>query len=138
MANCTKAQAMKWNEQLMNGFGFDLYGFIMSGDKMATKTLPMSDGRKLQAKLRYEEVRENWKTVGQQPILHLSIWEAVEGTEMMRSYGMGATIKLGDVQKKKAYNVLCKLSGAITDDEIKKYAVDNMAQLKNESLTFAG
>lgn len=134
MAKCTRAQVAKWNEQLMNGFTFDLYGFIMGGDKSAVKNLPLTDGRKLQAKLRYHEVSENWRTVGQQPVLHLSIWEEIEGTDMMRSFGLGATIKLGEMQQKKQYNVLCKLSGGITDEQIKRYALDNMEQLKNERI----
>ena len=131
MAKCTREQLNKWNGMLQNGFRFDLHCFLMSGDKKAVKVLDIADGRKLQAKLEYTEVRENWKTVGQQPVLHLSIWTVCENSDFMKSSGMGADVKMGAMQTKKNYNLLCNLSGTITDDEILRLANEHMARLNN-------
>ena len=131
MASCTKEQVMKWNEKLQNGFRFDLRCFLMRNDKTAVKVLDLSDGRKLQAKLEYREERENWRTIGQQPVLHLSIWEVCENSDFMKSSGMGVDVRMGAMQTKKNYNVLCNLSGTVTDEQILNLANEHMGRLNN-------
>lgn len=131
MAKCTREQLNKWNEKLINGFGFDLHSFLMSGDKKAVKSLKLDGGKTLQAKLEYTEVRENWKTVGVRPVLHLSIWVDCDTPGFMKSSGLGVDVVMGDMQPRKNFDLLCKLSGTITDEEILRLANENMKQLNN-------
>jgi len=131
MAKCTKEQLNKWNDKLMNGFSFDLYGFLMNGEKTAVKTLALADGKKLQAKLEYRDVRENFRTVAQQPVLHLSIWEDCENSSFMKSCGLGAYLDMGVQQAKKNYDLLCKLSGTLSDDDLLAKANEHMGRLTN-------
>lgn len=132
MATITRAQAEKWTSKLANGFEFDLHHFLMhSGEKQATKDIPLQDGRKLQANLLYMEHYESryTRTGLQQPTLHLSIWSEKSG--FMSSSGLGKFLSIGTLQKKKSFDALCKLSATIDDETILTLAEEHMGQLNN-------
>ena len=131
MAKLTMAQAEKWSAKLSNGFKFDIQRYLMWSEKQAVKNIEFSDGRVLQASLHYMDVVENYRTVGLQPVCHVSIWTPCENSDFMQSSGLGAQFKIGEVQTKKNYNVLCKLSETLDDETIINFAKENLSQLNN-------
>ena len=131
MPTITKVQFDRWNGQLTNGFQLDLKRFVIHGDKEARKTFDLSDGRVLEARLNYYPVYENYRVVGYQPTLDLQLWYPGHTEGMMISHGLGVQHKVGQMQQKKQYTVLCKLSGVVTDEQIKQIAAAEMNQLNN-------
>ena len=76
-------------------------------------TLTPRDGKK-----GYRNVVEHFRTVAQQPTIHVQVYEPIEGTDMMRGSGMGYTVDEGTQQAKKNYGVLCKITFALDDGKL--------------------
>lgn len=137
MAKVTKEQLKKWTEKLQNGFGFDLYNYMMNGTKELVKKIELGDakGSFLKANIIYREVRDGYRYTGKmQPVLSISLWEPIPDSDMARSEGMGLYHEIGSEQTKRNYNELARLSGEVTDEMIMKLAHENFRQLKNGSV----
>ena len=107
MAKLTRAQYEKWNGQLGGGFKFDMMHYVTWGEKQAIRDIKLEDGRILR-----------FRTVAQQPTIHVQVYEPIEGTDMMRGHGMGYTVDEGMQQAKKNYGVLCKITFALDDGKL--------------------
>lgn len=118
MAKLTRAQYEKWNGQLGGGFKFDMMHYVTWGEKQAIRDIKLEDGRILRATVGYRNVVERFRTVAQQPTIHVQVYEPIEGTDMMRGHGMGYTVDEGMQQAKKNYGVLCKITFALDDGKL--------------------
>lgn len=118
MAKLTRAQYEKWNGQLGGGFKFDMMHYVTWGEKQAIRDIKLEDGRILRATVGYRNVVEHFRTVAQQPTIHVQVYEPIEGTDMMRGHGMGYTVDEGMQQAKKNYGVLCKITFALDDGKL--------------------
>lgn len=115
MAKITRAQIEKWNGQLGGGFKLDVMHFVTWGEKQAIRDIKLEDGRILRVTVGYRDVVENFRTVAQQPSIHVQVYEPIDGTDMMRSSGMGYYVDGGEQQPKKNYKVLCQITFALDD-----------------------
>ena len=118
MAKLTRAQYEKWNGQLGGGFKFDMMHYVTWGEKQAIRDIKLEDGRILRATVGYRNVVEHFRTVAQQPTIHVQVYEPIEGPDMMRGSGMGYTVDEGTQQAKKNYGVLCKITFALDDGKL--------------------
>ena len=132
MAKVTQEQLNRWNAKLSNGFVVDFIHYLTWGEKKAVKSIKLPDGRTRRATLEYHaQCDENRRYTGlQQPVVHLSIWENC-GNDMMRSYGLGASVEVGAPQSKKNFNELAKLSATITNGKTMAWAEERIPQLNN-------
>lgn len=140
MVKCTKQQYERWNGKLSNGFRFDLRHFLMWGDKTARMLIDFTDGRKLEAKLEYHEERKQngFGGTGRQiPCLHMSIWNPSKTGGMMYSTGLGKSLEMGEIQPKKNYDYLCKLSKTLDAKSVIELAKQYINELQNDDLTMA-
>lgn len=131
MASVTREQVSKWSAKLQNGFRFDIRHYVLWNEKQIKKTVELEDGRILTADLGYREERENYRPIGQQPCIRLQIWTKCENSDMMRSEGLGYTEKLGEMQTKKNYNELVKLSALMDEAKIMEMMAAHMNALNN-------
>lgn len=115
MAKITRAQIEKWNRQLSGGFKLDVMHFVTWGEKQAIRDIKLEDGRILRVTVGYHDVVENFRTVAQQPSIHVQVYEPIEGTDMMRGNGLGYRVDSGAQQPKKNYKVLCQIASTVDD-----------------------
>lgn len=136
MASYTREQINRWNAKLHNGFELDFEYLLNHNEKVATKYLDLPDGRRLQARLMWNDVREGHRYTGLvRPFLHLSIWYGAD-TGMMRSYGLGAFVKITEqTYTRRNWNEIVKLTAEFTDDKIMEAARQHVAALKKETLS---
>lgn len=136
MASYTREQINRWNAKLHNSFELDFEYLLNHNEKVATKYLDLPDGRRLQARLMWNDVREGHRYTGLvRPLLHLSIWYGAD-TGMMRSYGLGAFVKITEqTYTRRNWNEIVKLTAEFTDDKIMEAARQHVAALKKETLS---
>lgn len=135
MASYTREQINRWNAKLNNGFELDFEYLLNHNEKVATKYLNLPNGRRLQARLMWNDVRENHRYTGLvRPQLHLSIWHGA-GTGMMRSYGLGTFVEITEESyTRRNWNEIAKLTVDFTDDKIMEIARQHVAALKKDTL----
>lgn len=132
MAKLTREQLTRWNAKLSNGFQLDLQRFAVWGEKDAVRNIKLDDGKILQAKINWREVRDGFRYTGLvQPQMHLSIWTPT-GNGMLSSSGLGATIELTEKTfNKRSWNELAKFTVEWNDERIMEEAKKHMKQLNN-------
>lgn len=133
MAKITKEQYMQWNEQAKNGFNFDLRHYVIWSEKTLSKRIERAGGDVIEFKIEYfkefEQKANNYgckwnvETGRYIPTLTVTIWHPT-GTGCYISGGYKERRSLGEPEKTKKYNILCKFSKEIdTDEYIKNMAV---------------
>ena len=136
MPNLTRDQLTRWNAKAKNGFRFDSRFYLTHGEKRLCKEIDLPDGRILRAVLEYTENRESLyspKPNGQRPSLHLSVWTGRRNGFMSTS-GLGAWISIGELQPKRNYNNLVKLTADYPDEAILALYQDHAAECRKESI----
>lgn len=114
MANITKAQVEKMNNQLGQGFEFDLWYFITHNEKTATMHKPINNKCNAVLQLMWEEeyTREGGypRYTGMvYPIVHISKEFPKDG--MAVSYGLGKVVRIGtETYKRRSFKVLADIS----------------------------
>lgn len=114
MANITKVQVEKMNNQLGQGFEFDLWYFITHNEKTATMHKPINDKCNAALQLMWEE--ECTRKGGYPhytgmvyPIVHISKEFPKDG--MAVSYGLGKAVRIGtETYKRRSFKVLADIS----------------------------
>lgn len=135
MPKLTREQAVKWDKQLSGGYHLDIQKYVVWGEKTASLKVELGPDKILEANLSYQEERVNHHYTGRQkPCLHLAIWNVNRETGMGVSHGMGAFIDVGEIQDKKNWKELCRLSGEYTEDKIKALAAEHAAELGASSI----
>ncbi len=70
MAKITRDQVRKINENCKNGFGFDLYHFVMFGEKRLIKEIEIEgNNNKYDVLIQFEAHYERFSKVGVKPVL---------------------------------------------------------------------
>ena len=114
MAKCTKEQVVRWNAKLNNGFKLDLERFLVWNEKVAVKTIPLTDGRILKSEISWQEERIGSIYRGEtvlKPILTFSVWSPGSTPGVWVSRGMGTVVKLSDQPyQKRNWNELAKFT----------------------------
>lgn len=114
MANITKAQVEKMNNQLGQGFEFDLWYFITHNEKTATMHKPINDKCNAALQLMWEEecIREGGypRYTGMvYPIVYISKEFPKDG--MAVSYGLGKVVRIGtETYKRRSFKILAEIS----------------------------
>lgn len=114
MANITKAQVEKMNNQLGQGFEFDLWYFITHNEKTATMHKPINNKCNAVLQLMWEEeyTREGGypRYTGMvYPIVHISKEFPKNGHAV--SYGLGKVVRIGtETYKRRSFKVLADIS----------------------------
>lgn len=135
MATLTREQFNKWNAQAKNNFQFDLQWFCVWNEKTLTKKIRLDGGKILELKLEYIKefetktnehgCRWNVETGRYIPILDIRIWKPSESGSGCYIQTHEKSYIIGDAEKSKKYNVLCKFSGELDEnqyiDKFKKY-----------------
>ena len=135
MASYTHEQIDRWNAKLKNGFKLDFQYLLNHNEKAATKYLDLPNGKLLQARLIWNDVRDGHRYTGLvRPQLHLSVWSST-GTGMMHSFGLGAFVEITEqTYTRRNWNEIVKLTADFTDDKIMEIARQHVAALKKETL----
>ena len=126
MATITREQFNKWNAKAQNGFRFDLTHYVTWGEKQLIKNIKNEDGTVTQYILSYfpehithtnkygcrwrEETGRHFPTIQKNRLHPLP--------SGLYSVHHGEYIKVGEAQKTRNYNLLCKLSGTVDTDNI--------------------
>ena len=135
MAKLTREQYEKWTAQAHNGFYFDVKYYVCWNEKTLRKTVEMPNGDVIEFKIEYDnefETRTNeygckWnvKTGRFIPMLYIHHWRPSTTPGVYHSNGAWAKReRIGEIQDKKKYNVLCNLSAGIDTDEYMKEFID--------------
>ena len=64
MASYTREQINRWNAKLKNGFELDFQYLLNHNEKVATKYLDLSSGKRLQARLIWNDLRDRHRYTG--------------------------------------------------------------------------
>lgn len=135
MPKLTREQALKWDAQLSGGYHLDIQKYVVWGEKTASLKVELGGDKILEANLSYQEERVNRRYTGRQkPCLHLAIWNVNRETGMGVSHGLGAFIDVGEVQTKKNWKELCRLSGEYTAEKVKALAAEHSGELGASSI----
>lgn len=136
----TKEQYNKWNAQAKNGFSLDLKHLIMWGEKNLIYQYTTLSGTiivlTIEYRPEYETITNQYKCTYNKrtgrfiPSLIIEHWKPT-GTGLYSTSGISKPEKIGEIQDKKKYNVLCKLSGeidveSIINHELEKYSYLNI------------
>lgn len=132
MAKLTREQVKRWESKLQNGFRFDIAYFVNWGGKQIVKKIELDDRKILEAKIIYRDTDVRSRRV--RPALHLQVWEQSNNPGCWHSNGMGAYIDLGEVQEKRNYNELVKLSATMSKEKIMEYTKENKVALEKETV----
>ncbi len=130
MAKLTREQAIKWDRQLSGGYHLDIRKYVVWGEKTASLKVELGPDKILEANLSYREERQGYRSTGRQkPCLHLSVWNVNRETGVGISSGLGAFIDVGEVQDKKNWKELCRLSALYPAERIKALAAEHSGEL---------
>lgn len=114
----TREQYNKWNAAAHNDFNFDFEHAVIWSEKRLTKRVPLENGVVIEFLLDYYNEYEthtnygckwNVETGRQIPHLVTHEWHPAS-TPGVFTDGTGNREKVGEIQKNKNYNYLCKLS----------------------------
>lgn len=130
----TREQVKKINDKCSNGWAFDLWAAGVRGEKQLVLQAEKSDTEIVRGTLWWNEVHENFRTVGKVPQLHLALYHTKPGSDMMTSYGIGKTITLGDKVNRASMKVLQDLTKLFTKDDLLRLAEEHNAQLNKGTI----
>lgn len=130
----TREQVKKINDKCSNGWAFDLWAAGVRGEKQLVLQAEKSDTEIVRGTLWWNEVHENFRTVGKVPQLHLALYHTKPGSDMMTSYGIGKTITLGDKVNRASMKVLQDLTKMFTKDDLLRLAEEHNAQLNKGTI----
>lgn len=130
----TREQVKKINDKCSNGWAFDLWSAGVRGEKQLVLQAEKSDTEIVRGTLWWNEVHENFRTVGKVPQLHLALYHTKPGSDMMTSYGIGKTITLGDKVNRASMKVLQDLTKKFTKDDLLRLAEEHNAQLNKGTI----
>lgn len=130
----TREQVKKINDKCSNGWAFDLWAAGVRGEKQLVLQAEKSDTEIVRGTLWWNEVHENFRTVGKVPQLHLALYHTRPGSDMMTSYGIGKTITLGDKVNRASMKVLQDLTKLFTKDDLLRLAEEHNAQLNKGTI----
>lgn len=129
MATMTKEQAQKLTAKMSNGWKFDAYYYIThSGEKIATKKIPLVDGRYIITYIWFTE-SYNWqtKTTNIKIELNVSLFSA-DGV----SHGLGVFHTIAENLPKKLFSLIQKETVNWTDEKLLTIAKENNIALTDE------
>lgn len=130
----TREQVKKINDKCSNGWAFDIWAAGVRGEKQLVLQAEKSDTEIVRGTLWWNEVHENFRTVGKVPQLHLALYHTKPGSDMMTSYGIGKTITLGDKVNRASMKVLQDLTKLFTKDDLLRLAEEHNAQLNKGTI----
>ena len=130
----TREQVKKINDKCSNGWAFDIWAAGVRGEKQLVLQVEKSDTEIVRGTLWWNEVHENFRTVGKVPQLHLALYHTKPGSDMMTSYGIGKTITLGDKVNRASMKVLQDLTKKFTKDDLLRLAEEHNAQLNKGTI----
>lgn len=130
----TREQVKKINDKCSNGWAFDLWAAGVHNEKQLVLQAEKSDTEIVRGTLWWNEVHENFRTVGKVPQLHLALYHTKPGSDMMTSYGIGKTITLGDKVNRASMKVLQDLTKKFTKDDLLRLAEEHNAQLNKGTI----
>lgn len=130
----TSEQIKKINDKCSNGWQLDVRHAIICSEKQLVLQAQKSETEIVRGTLWWNEVHENFCTVGKVPQLHLALYHTKPGSDMMTSYGLGKTITLGDMVSRTSMKVLQDLTKNFTEDDLLRLADKNNAQLNKETI----
>lgn len=130
----TREQVKKINDKCSNGWAFDIWAAGVRGEKQLVLQAEKSDTEIVRGTLWWNEVHENFRTVGKVPQLHLALYHTKPGSDMMTSYGIGKTITLGDKVNRASMKVLQDLTKMFTKDDLLRLAEEHNAQLNKGTI----
>lgn len=137
MAKLTRDQAIKWDKMLSGGYRFDWRYYVIWGEKRASLKIETSDDKVLEATLEYRNEWQGYRKTGRQkPILHLQLWTVNPETGTGTSQGLGASVDAGEIQDKKNWKELCRLSCEYTAEKVLELAKEHAGALGNPYLVF--
>lgn len=137
MAKLTKEQAIKWDKMLGGGYHFDWRHYVIWGEKHASLKIETSENKVLEATLEYRDERQGYRYTGRQkPVLHLQLWTVDPETGTGTSQGLGASVDVGEIQDKKNWKELCRLSCEYTAEKVLELAKEHAGTLGNPYLVF--
>lgn len=117
-----------YNQQMKNGFLFDISAWVYHQEKVATLIIPLDGPNYLKASLMYSE-RYQQKQRIMQMLLHISYWKREE-TGTSTSWGVGRYFQLGQV-KRRNFSEIIKKTAEFNADRILALYKLNQEQLKN-------
>lgn len=116
MANFTREQVIKWNDQAQGGFRLDLSMLITHKEKQLEKYIDVNENKKIRFRLYFSEVYKSYRFSHYEVKLNKSIWNGVNGGAWS-SMGLGYSVKINETQyTKKNYKELCNISGQLPQD----------------------
>lgn len=132
MAKLTREQAQKWSAKAHNGFKFDVRHYVIWNEKQLTMVLPLDDGDKLEAVIRFREKGDRFYTgiTGYVPGLNVTRWHPSTVEGVYTAHGLGKWEPLGELQQKRSYDLLCKLSANVTAE----YILDKYGDMQGTTL----
>lgn len=130
----TREQVKKINDKCSNGWAFDLWAAGVHSEKQLVLQVEKSDTEIVRGTLWWNEVHENFRTVGKVPQLHLALYHTKPGSDMMTSYGIGKTITLGGKVNRASMKVLQDLTKLFTKDDLLRLAEEHNAQLNKGTI----
>ncbi len=121
MPSIKMSQVKKMNDNLKNGFEFDIFHYATSGRKEATKRIPVGERKYIKLTLmfmpEYETKRGYRMPTGKHiPTVH-TCTEYKDG-DFYVSHGLGNFFSAGEPQSRKMFSKLQELSGTI---DIERY-----------------
>ena len=135
MAKLTKEQAIKWDSMLHNDYHLDIKDYVIWGDKHASLKIELGENKILEAALIYREEGRGFRTTGRQiPHIHLQLWEVNPETGVGVSHGLGAYIRVGEIQNNRNWKYLCALSAEYPAEKVLPMAAEHFDQLRDPSI----
>lgn len=135
----TRDQVNRWNAKLANGFRLDVERCVVWDDKVAVKSVKLSNGSIIKAEIGYHEVCESrmgsyrHNFLGMRPYLTLSLWKPTGTEGMWSSQGMGARVEITEaLYAKRVWNELAKFTADWDEAKILDEAKKHMAELRAE------
>ena len=136
MPRITREQFNRWNAKAQGGFKFDLRHYVTWGEKTLVKTIERDGGDVLEIRLAYEDeyetrhsaagCRYRVETGRHIPVMHMQYWTPSSTPGVYTSRDLGQTQQIGDPQKTKSYDVLCKKS-AVYGADLSACTLDRLA-----------
>lgn len=140
MAKLTKKQVENYNAKAGNGFEFDIYGFLMRGDKEVVKKIDIDGERYIKARMYYKEIYKKNEAYGfntgtgkHQIVMSVSEWTRGETADI--SYGLGKTVIVDETpHTRKNFNDILKATHNVQDSMIKAVYTSNINKIQDSRI----